>query len=182
MRSAANGTNTGNATSYATCYIAGVGDPLTPEAKAAFLEEARRLGVPLDRSHRQWKSTGCPGDELAAWVAAGAPGPAAPPPPPPSDIDWAAVRRMAATALRGPLGDQPTIKASSPALRIALLQQVLNLITNAGLQVDGIWGNATETAVRNFQKFFGLVDDGIFGPRSRFVAAVILDRIKAGEL
>ena len=181
-RSAANGTNTGNSNSYAACYLGGEGDPLTDAAKHAFRDIAARAGVPLDRVHNQWKSTACPGAALTQWVVHEHAAIAQTPPPPPADIDWAALRRLAATALRAPLGDQPTIKAGSPALRIALLQQVLNLITGTNLAVDGKWGPATETAVRNFQKFFALVDDGIFGPQSRFVACVVLDRIKAGAL
>jgi hypothetical protein len=83
-RTAANGTNTGNDLSLATCYIAGVGDPLTDAAKHAFCDEAARFGVPLDRAHSDWKPTGCPGDELRAWIRAGAPRPGGPPPGPPT--------------------------------------------------------------------------------------------------
>lgn len=73
VRSAANGTNAGNAASYATCYIAGQGDPLTDEAKVAFLAEAARFRVPLDRAHSDWKPTACPGDPLRDWIHQGAP-------------------------------------------------------------------------------------------------------------
>lgn len=92
VRSAANGTNTGNLLSYATCYIGGAGDPFTDEAKAGFVMEAGRFGVPLDRWHSFWKGTACPGDLVRDWVRFGprphpsvpwpeAPAPAPTPPP-----------------------------------------------------------------------------------------------------
>ena len=86
VRSAANGTNSGNFNSYALCYIGGEGDPLTDAGKNAFLEGARWLGVPLNKVHGDWKATGCPGPEIIAWVRSGAPAPGGrpvPPPPPP---------------------------------------------------------------------------------------------------
>lgn len=88
-RSAANGTNTGNARSCATVYIAGDGDPLTDQAKQAFYDEAVRFGVPLRWAHSDWKSTGCPGDPIRAWKAAGwaLPTPPPKPPTPPEEDD-----------------------------------------------------------------------------------------------
>lgn len=86
VRSAANGTNSGNFNSYALCYIGGEGDPLTDAGKQAYLEGARWLGVPLNKVHGDWKATGCPGPEITAWVRAGAPAPGGRPPvtPPPT--------------------------------------------------------------------------------------------------
>lgn len=84
VRTAANGTNTGNRLSLATCYIAGAGDPLTTDAKHAFLDEAARFGVPLNRVHRDWKSTACPGDPLTEWVRSGAKRPGVVPTPKPA--------------------------------------------------------------------------------------------------
>lgn len=77
VRSAANGTSAGNTGSYATVYLAGDDDPLTDPAKVAFLLEAQRFGVPLNRSHSDWKATSCPGDPVRAWVRAGCPPPKA---------------------------------------------------------------------------------------------------------
>lgn len=74
-RTAANGSDDGNTVSLAACYLAGVGDPLTDEAKVGFLDEAVRLGVPLRWVHRHWFNTQCPGDALVAWAAAGFPPP-----------------------------------------------------------------------------------------------------------
>lgn len=48
------------------------------------------------------------------------------------------------------------------------LQQNLNTKFNTGLKVDGIVGNLTKNAVRNFQKLVGLsLIDGIAGPITR---------------
>lgn len=74
-RTAAQGTNTGNAQSLATVYLAGDDDPLTDAAKVGFLAEEQRFGVPLNRWHSYWIATSCPGDPVRAWVQAGAPHP-----------------------------------------------------------------------------------------------------------
>jgi len=44
------------------------------------------------------------------------------------------------------------------------LQAALNQILNAGLSVDGIFGNGTAKAVKDFQARYGLAVDGIAGP------------------
>lgn len=53
---------------------------------------------------------------------------------------------------------------------IKILQSLLNMfpdnIVPSKLVVDGIFGPVTRTAVRNFQKYFGLVVDGIVGQES----------------
>lgn len=95
VRTAANGTNIGNASSHATCYLAGDDDPLTDGAKRAFLHEDARLGG-LDYVHSDWKGTGCPGDPTRRWVKAGHPAPGGsptpapiPPQPPTQEYDMA---------------------------------------------------------------------------------------------
>lgn len=72
-RSAANGTNEGNGSSYAIVYIGGTPAPFTAEAKAAFNQAADYLGASLDWGHRDWLNTACPGDEIYEWVHAGHP-------------------------------------------------------------------------------------------------------------
>lgn len=184
VRTAANGTNSGNYRSGAVCLIAGTGDNLTDAAKLAYLDEVQRFGLPLKWAHSDWKSTGCPGDQLRAWVHAGAPSPSrpAPPPPPPvngnPDVDAVAIRRWVAGSLIAPVGEQPTIDQNSEPLRIALLQQALNVGIGRGLKEDGIWGPNTEGALKDFQRWFGLVPDGVFGPRSRFVMVALLTHIR----
>lgn len=91
-RTAAQGTNVGNAQSLATVYLAGDDDPLTDPAKIGYLAEAQRFGVPLDRWHSYWIATSCPGDPVRAWVQAGAPHPGGSVipviPPPSSEEDF----------------------------------------------------------------------------------------------
>ena len=47
------------------------------------------------------------------------------------------------------------------------LQNALNTVMGADLDVDGQYGSGTKTAVTNFQKKTGLSADGIFGTDSR---------------
>lgn len=77
VRSAANGTNAGNDTSYAVCILMGEGDTLTAEALGAWwwcVETFRAAGAgPGLRGHRDWRATSCPGDAFYAAIGAGAP-------------------------------------------------------------------------------------------------------------
>lgn len=73
-RTAAQGTNDGNDRYYALCYLGGVDDPLTDEAKQAFTDAIaflRSHGAGRDvQPHLHFHSTSCPGPELLAWIAA----------------------------------------------------------------------------------------------------------------
>lgn len=85
VRSAANGSNAGNQSSYAICYLGGEADPLTDGGKRAFRYAAQVLGQPLSKVHSDWFATSCPGDQVRSWVRAGAPPPVTggiPQPPP----------------------------------------------------------------------------------------------------
>ena len=185
VRTAANGSNDGNQRSYAVCYLAGVGDPLTEPAKHAFLREAQRLGQPLDRVHSDWFSTSCPGDELRAWIRPGAPapGPGTGPVLPPSQapIDWPAVRRFAAAVLAGQVALLQLVSAGGGREQVRVVQKALNLAADAGLAEDGVWGPKTDRAVRSFQRFFKLQVDGVVGPRTRDTLRYVLDRIAHGQ-
>jgi len=188
VRTAANGTNIGNELSYATCYIAGDGDPLTQAAKTAFVDEALRLSVLLNKVHSDWKPTSCPGSELKHWVNNGASAPpwgnsTSPPSPtkPPSTIDWAAVRRMVAKQTADTLRSQETIRNGSNWLSITLLQSAINIVDpSRGLKIDGRWGPNTHNAVLDFQKYLGLTADGIVGDLTRFWLIVTLENIWKG--
>ncbi len=50
---------------------------------------------------------------------------------------------------------------------VQTLQQALNACRGAGLTVDGIYGQATKTAVKNAQIAFGITADGVYGPVTR---------------
>lgn len=89
-RSSAQGTNTGNNTSYAICGLWGSGDPFTDDGKIAYAEtrayfDANGAGSAV-RPHSYWHSTDCPGDACREWIKAGMPLPGPPPAPaPPTD-------------------------------------------------------------------------------------------------
>ena len=59
--------------------------------------------------------------------------------------------------------NKPTIRRGSNGPYVKLLQELLSL-RGYILKVDGIFGPATETYVRSFQKAHGLEADGIVGP------------------
>lgn len=72
VRTAAQGTNEGNKTHYAHCYLSGKGDPLTDDARDAMHDvlayfRANGSGREL-RPHRFWHSTECPGEPLLRFI------------------------------------------------------------------------------------------------------------------
>ncbi len=164
-RTAANGTNAGNETSYAVCYLAGGDDVLTDAAKAAYLDEVARIGQPLDRVHSDWKPTACPGVALADWVRAGtpAPGPTAPPLPAPAPEpapDAGNALAAVAECMKGTHGPG----ATGPCVNV--VQAVVNAKLGSRLAVDGQYGKKTAAAVKRFQKAAGISADGIVGPQT----------------
>jgi hypothetical protein len=94
VRTAAQGTNDGNDHYYAVCYLAGVDDPLTDDARVGvraavgWLRVAGHAGDEI-RPHSSFHSTACPGDELRAYCRTLTSLPPVPPPipaPPPSPV------------------------------------------------------------------------------------------------
>lgn len=84
VRTAANGTNSGNGGSFADCYLGGQGDEFTEagrRAKRAAGDWLTHVNSPR-LGHRDWKSTECPGNTIYAWTHAGQPVPIHPPVPP----------------------------------------------------------------------------------------------------
>jgi peptidoglycan hydrolase-like protein with peptidoglycan-binding domain len=59
---------------------------------------------------------------------------------------------------------QPTISPGATGNAVLQLQRALRRTPNLGIAVDGVFGPATETAVKEFQQGAGLVADGIVGP------------------
>lgn len=76
-RTGANGTNVGNNTAYAVCYLGGEGDPYTAAASRAMHDTTTHLrlhgkaGAGVN-CHRDWKATACPGNVICGKVKAGA--------------------------------------------------------------------------------------------------------------
>jgi hypothetical protein len=160
VRTGANGTNDGNLRSYATCYIAGSGDPLTVDAQRAFYDEADRLGRRLRWSHLQWKSTACPGTPLDHWRQTGFPapgGPVTPPPPIPVPPELPTTPGVFVPV------SLPVLRSGHTGGGVRSLQSLLNTKAGQGLVIDGAFGPRTDRAVRNVQAFLGLAVDGVVG-------------------
>ena len=60
----------------------------------------------------------------------------------------------------------PTMRKGCRGADVAALQNVLNYLFDAKLDVDGSYGPATKQAVIAFQGAAGLYKDGIYGPKS----------------
>ncbi|MGH3475302.1 MAG: hypothetical protein ACRDQD_00530 [Nocardioidaceae bacterium] len=72
-QTAANGSTDDNDDWYALCYLGGVGDPFTDEAKVALVEGVQWLRTDGNagrdvNGHRDHKSTECPGDTIYRWI------------------------------------------------------------------------------------------------------------------
>jgi hypothetical protein len=86
-RTAANGTNVGNDTAYAVCYLGGQNDGFTDAGELAmragfnWLQREGAAG-PGRNGHRDWKPTECPGNEIYSWIHRGQPIDQPPPPTP----------------------------------------------------------------------------------------------------
>lgn len=77
-----------------------------------------------------------------------------------------------------------TIRYKSPVMTgedVKWLQQALNIVVNANLTVDGSAGPATQTAIKLFQRQYGLAQDGSFGPASRSKMVEVLNGLKYFE-
>ncbi|NES04849.1 MAG: peptidoglycan-binding protein [Okeania sp. SIO2F4] len=61
---------------------------------------------------------------------------------------------------------RPTLYFGSTGEDVEYLQRWLNAAGFGSLVVDGIFGVATQEAVKKFQKYYGLTVDGIVGPQS----------------
>ena len=59
---------------------------------------------------------------------------------------------------------QPTIKVGSTGDAVRRAQRGVRRTPDPGLVVDGVFGPATETAIKQFQTGAGLTVDGIVGP------------------
>ena len=60
----------------------------------------------------------------------------------------------------------PTLTLGSTGEDVKHLQRRLNVLISASLVADGIFGVATEEAVKKFQKSSGFTVDGIVGPQT----------------
>ena len=67
---------------------------------------------------------------------------------------------------RSPSFPEEMLRIGQRGEAVSRLQARLNLVANAGLVTDGIFGRATELAVERYQAANGLVVDGIVGPKT----------------
>lgn len=61
------------------------------------------------------------------------------------------------------LGLRGYLRQGDRGTNVMRLQEFLNWCINAGLKIDGSFGDATLAAVKNYQKTYGLKIDGFFG-------------------
>lgn len=70
-----------------------------------------------------------------------------------------------ARAMKKAIGNVAKVAiAENARAKVKQLQQGLNEVMGAGLNVDGYYGPSTKAAVREFQKKYGLQVDGVAGP------------------
>lgn len=151
----ANGTKTSNASHMAVMALIGEGETPTPALYAAVKEginlcQARGAGSEIT-GHNTFEKTACPGQALLSWIKEGMP----------TDIITEDII-MAEVLTIG-------LKHGSKGTEVALLQKMLNGLIQANLTTDGSFGTATETKVKDFQKYNGLTADGSVGPATRTI-------------
>lgn len=146
----ANGTTSGNRSSHAIMWLVGKGNPFVSNEKRAFRDAVRftadRTSAP-DRAigHRDHKSTECPGDERYRWIRSGMP--------------TTSGSSTAPTSL-------PIVKMGDRGNVVYLIQGILKYKGKHNISVDGVFGSQTYGAVKAVQSAFGLVVDGIVGPKT----------------
>lgn len=165
IRTAANGTNWGNEHFHAVCVI--TSGAFSSAAKRAvnevISEHGRRYQRNEVKGHRDFKATGCPGDEGYAWLRAGrpldnqppAPQPDPNPTPPSPDAKWVSVNV-----------NLPVLRRGHDGQHVEALQNLLRIKGGQRLAADGDFGPATHDAVLAWQRFFGLAADGIVGEKT----------------
>jgi len=150
VRSAANGTNLGNRTSYAV-YLCIGGDQQPSELMVQSVRWLRGqvpgINKPF-RGHRQWKSTACPGEPIMALLKAG--------------------------QFKGEVDDRGLINPGQPDQPTGPSHSGVYGVGDSGvgvwelqrklrIGVDGDFGPVTEAAVKGFQISQGIEVDGIAG-------------------
>lgn len=182
VRTAANGTNSGNQNFYAVTWIGGEGQEPTPEAIDAlewWVTELREAGAGRAvKPHRFFKPTGCPGDPLVGQAArldgadVGAAEPVPPAPRPP--VSPTPPRPPAAHAPAFPLRrgyyfgprNGAAVSVSGYYSHRADLRRWQQRMKDRGwdIGVDGLYGPGTAEVVRKFQTEKRLGVDGLIGP------------------
>ncbi len=81
-------------------------------------------------------------------------------------FDKGTVSTPVQTTTSKPMLASPTIKKGVQGIHAKYLQQDLNYVLGLNLATDGVVGNKTVEAIKQFQKKYGLTVDGSYGPAS----------------
>ena len=81
-------------------------------------------------------------------------------------FDKGTVSTPVQTTTSKPTVASPTIKKGVQGIHAKYLQQDLNYVLGLNLATDGVVGNKTVEAIKQFQKKYGLTVDGSYGPAS----------------
>lgn len=161
VRTAANGTDSGNQNYYAITWIGGEGQIPTQEAYNAadwWIDQLRRSGAgDAVKPHRYFKPTGCPSDPLVKYstsrdrtaiLSDNGPAPTPTPKPiPPKPVGGLVF---------------PVLKRGSSGQQVRNLQGLL-LAAGRAVRIDGQYGPNTERKVKDYQQATGLTVDGKAG-------------------
>lgn len=112
-----------------------------------------------------------------------------PAPAPAPQPDWQAIKRWNAGLVYNDLIRLPKLDGSSkPSMEVGVLQNALNIVRNAGLKVDGHYGDATALHVLAFQRDVnslkpGTIKDfpGAFHDGTKWMLAIALANIRDGK-
>lgn len=165
VRSGANGTNYSNGHSYAVCQLRGPGDPFPVEMRDAtewaylLIRVFGAAGREQD-CHRDWVATQCPSDEGCAHTKGFVLTLPAPTPPVPGP-----------TPTPPPVGTAPPWPGRYLRLQLVFMRGLdvagwQGQMRKRGwtLDLDGIYGNESDSVCRAFQAEKGLHVDGVVGP------------------
>lgn len=69
---------------------------------------------------------------------------------------------------------EPTLRKGSKGAEVRKWQEFLNRFCGANLTIDGDFGNATDYMTRQFQRFWNLDDDGVYGRKTEEATIFVL--------
>lgn len=149
VRTAANGSSSGNQNWYAVCGLVGdgdaIGEKLVDAYKSAIVDLRTSGGAGRGvTGHRDHVATTCPGEKLYEMVTEGTltPGPGVAPP-------WPGIYQSYPPIMRG-----SSVTTWQKQMRVR----------GWSITADGAYGPASKSACTSFQRDNGLTADGIVGP------------------